>query len=314
MSYYYRQPVSFFGVPIAPVTRNLLIVNVVAFVLQSLFLNRFLDYVALVPAYALGKGMVWQFVTYMFLHGGFFHLFFNMFLLWMFGSEIERYWGSSEFLKYYFVTGVGGGVLSCVFSPSSFVPIVGASGAIFGLLLAYGMAFPDRQIYMYFLVPIRAKYLVLILGAIELLAVASPGGDGIARFAHLGGLLFGFLYIKKERLGFALRRRWGGLTKNRRVRLVRPDRRHRSSGDRVRPDSHAWEDDESGERNTGLDWGREEREAGESGSRANDDGERGSEQKEVDAILDKISRSGIDSLTDQEKEALRRASDRRRLH
>lgn len=303
MSYHYRQPASFFGVPIAPVTRNLLIANVAAFVLQNIFLNRFLDYLALVPAYALGKGMLWQFVTYMFLHGGFFHLFFNMLLLWMFGSEIERYWGSSEFLKYYFVTGIGGGVLSCVFSPSSFVPIVGASGAIFGLLLAYGMAFPDRQIYLYFLVPIRAKYLVLILGGIELLAVASPGGDGIARFAHLGGLLFGFLYIKKERLGFAVRRWWGSLARNRKIRLVRPGRGRPASGER----------DWSDERNAGFDWEREERDAG--ADRGQEEGgARDREQEEVDAILDKIGRRGMDSLTDEEKETLRRASKRTRLH
>jgi len=306
LSYYYRQPASFFGVPIAPVTRNLLIANVVVYALQVLFLNRFLDYLALVPAYALGKGMIWQFATYMFLHGGFFHLFFNMFLLWMFGSEIERYWGSTEFLKYYFVTGVGGGVLSCVFSPSSFVPIVGASGAIFGLLLAYGLAFPDRQIYIYFLVPIRAKYLVLILGGIELLAVASPGGDGIARFAHLGGLLFGLLYIKKERIGFAVRRRWGRLKGNRRVRLVRPGRGGRSARE--------WEQEESGERNASFDWEREERDP-ERASRK-EDGAVGPdpEQDEVDAILDKIGRTGMGSLTDQERETLRRASERRRLH
>ncbi|MBN1503991.1 MAG: rhomboid family intramembrane serine protease [Candidatus Eisenbacteria bacterium] len=294
MSNYYRQPVSFFGVSIAPVTRNLLVANVVVYALQVLFLNRFLDYVALVPAYALGKGMVWQFATYMFLHWGFFHLLFNMFLLWMFGSEIERYWGSGEFLKYYFVTGVGGGVLSCVFSPGSFIPIVGASGAIFGLLLAYGMAFPDRQIYIYFLVPIRAKYLVLILGAIELLAVASPGGDGIARFAHLGGLLFGFLYIKRERFGFALRRRWGRLTRNRRVKLVRPDWKRRE--------------------------GKEGEDADRDGADRKDPGRIDREQRgdpdeeEVNAILDKINRSGMGSLTDREKETLRRASDRRRLH
>lgn len=284
MSYHYRQPVSFFGVPIAPVTRNLLFANVAAFVLQSIFLNRFLDYLALVPAYALGKGMVWQFATYMFLHGGFFHLFFNMLLLWMFGSEIERYWGSSEFLKYYFVTGIGGGILSCVFSPGSFVPIVGASGAIFGILLAYGLAFPDRQIYVYFLVPIRAKYLVFILGGIELLAVASPGGDGIARFAHLGGLLFGFIYIKKERLGFAITRKWAKLARNRRVRLVRPDPEDRKSGVREDPE-------------------REER-----------DREQDREQEKIDAILDKISQRGLESLTDEERGTLKRASERRRLH
>jgi len=311
LSYYYRQPASFFGVPIAPVTRNLLIANVVVYALQVLFLNRFLDYLALVPAYALGKGMIWQFATYMFLHGGFFHLFFNMFLLWMFGSEIERYWGSTEFLKYYFVTGVGGGVLSCVFSPSSFVPIVGASGAIFGLLLAYGLAFPDRQIYIYFLVPIRAKYLVFILGGIELLAVASPGGDGIARFAHLGGLLFGFLYIKKERIGFAVRRRWARLKGNKRVRLVRSDRGGRGAGN--------WEQDDSAERNASFDWEREGRdpEGGrreEHGPEGGGDREPDPEQEEVDAILDKIGRRGMDSLTDEERETLRRASERRRLH
>jgi rhomboid family protein len=291
LSYYYRQPASFFGVPIAPVTRNLLIANVAVFVLPNIFLNRYLDYFALVPAYALGKGMVWQFATYMFLHGGFFHIFFNMLLLWMFGSEIERYWGSSEFLKYYFVTGIGGGVLSSAVTPGSFVPIVGASGAIFGLLLAYGMAFPDRQIYLYFLIPIRAKYLVLILGGIELLAVASPGGDGIARFAHLGGLLFGFLYIKRERIGFAVRRRWGRLRRTRRVRLV--DER---------------------DRNADFGWEREERDAGSERGRGKEDEGRDRDQEKLDAILDKISQHGMDSLTDEEKETLRRASDRRTLH
>ena len=292
-------------------TRNLLIANVTVFVLQYVFLNRFLDYLALVPAYALGKGMIWQFVTYMFLHGGPFHIFFNMLLLWMFGSEIERYWGSTEFLKYYFVTGIGGGVLSCVFTPSSFVPIVGASGAIFGLLLAYGMAFPDRQIYVYFLVPIRAKYLVLILGGIELLAVASPGGgDGIARFAHLGGLLFGYLYIKKERFGFAIRRRWGRFTRKKRTRLVKfgQQRRYGGDGGQDGGDERTWDD----ERNAGFDWEREERDADR--GREGGSGGRDPEQEEVDAILDKISRHGLDSLTDEERETLRRASERRRLH
>ncbi len=267
MSPYYRHSVSFLGMPIAPVARNLLIANVVVFILQVLFLNRFLDYIALVPAFALGKGMVWQFATYMFLHGGFFHLFFNMFLLWMFGSEIERYWGSSEFLKYYFFTGIGGGVLSTLVTPNSFVPIVGASGAIFGILLAYGLAFPDRLIYLYFLVPIRAKYLVLILGGIELLAVASPGGDGIARFAHLGGLLFGFVFIKRERFLFSFKRWWGRATRKRKLKVIRTieNRRRR-------------------------------------------------EQEEIDAILDKINKYGMDSLTEEEKETLRKAGGRTRLH
>jgi membrane associated rhomboid family serine protease len=267
LSYYSRRPVSFLGTPVTPVVRNLLIINVVVFVLQAIFLNRFLDYFALVPAFAFGKGWLWQFVTYMFMHGGFFHLFFNMFLLWMFGSEIERYWGSSEFLKYYFLTGIGGGVLSCIVTPSSFIPIVGASGAIFGILLAYGLAFPDRLIYLYFLVPIRAKYVVLLLGGIELLAIASPGGDGVARFAHLGGLLFGYAFIKKERFIFWAKRWWGNATRNRRIRIVRTDHERKRR-----------------------------------------------EDEQVDAVLDKMSMYGMDSLTKEEKEILKRASRRRRLH
>jgi len=181
------------------VTTKLVIINVAVFVLQIVYLDRFIGYLGLVPAFAIGKLWLWQFVTYMFLHGGFFHLFFNMLVLWMFGGEIENYWGSSEFLKYYFITGIGAGITSCVFTFPSTVPTIGASGAIFGLLLAYGMAYPDRYIYLYFLVPIKAKYLVLILGGIELLAIATPGTDGIARFAHLGGLLFGYVYLKKQR-------------------------------------------------------------------------------------------------------------------
>jgi membrane associated rhomboid family serine protease len=250
-----------------PVTKRLIIVNVAVFVLQILFLNRFLGYLGLVPAYAVGKGMLWQFVTYMFLHGGFFHLFFNMFLLWMFGSEIERYWGSSEFLKYYFFTGVGAGITNWAFSYSSVIPTIGASGAIFGILLAYGLAFPDRLIYIYFLIPVRAKYLVVILGAIELLAVASPGGDGIARFAHLGGLLFGYAYLKRERVGFEFRRRWAQSTREKKLRVVKL---------------------------------REKKEA--------------QDKERIDAILDKISSEGMDSLTDEERDTLKRAGEQKEWH
>jgi membrane associated rhomboid family serine protease len=244
---------------------KLIIVNVVVFVLQLLFLNRFIVYLGLVPALAVGKFWLWQLVTYMFLHGGFFHLFFNMFVLWMFGSAIEDYWGSSEFLKYYFITGIGAGITNCVFTLHSSIPTIGASGAIFGLLLAYGMAYPDRQIYLYFLIPIKAKYLVLILGAIELLAIANPGGDGIARFAHLGGLLFGYVYLKKERFVYEIRRLSARSNRQRKFKRLRF---------------------------------HEEEEA--------------KERERVDAILDKINREGIDSLTHEERDFLRKAGERRR--
>ncbi|MCX5801787.1 MAG: rhomboid family intramembrane serine protease [Candidatus Eisenbacteria bacterium] len=264
MSYYSTRSV-LFGGRTASVTTKLVIINVVVFVLQILFLNRFLGYLGLVPSLAVGKFWLWQFVTYMFLHGGFFHLFFNMLVLWMFGREIENYWGSSEFLKYYFVTGIGAGITNCVFMFPSSVPTIGASGAIFGLLLAYGMTYPDRYIYLYFLFPIKAKYLVLILGAIELLAVATPGADGIARFAHLGGLLFGYVYLKKETFGHGIRRVLARSTRQRKLKVLKF---------------------------------RDEEEA--------------KERERVDAILDKISRDGIDSLTNEERDFLRRAGRRRR--
>ena len=266
MSYYSTRSVVF-GSPAASVTTKLVIISVVVFVLQLLFLDRFIGYLGLVPAFAVKKLWLWQFVTYMFLHGGFFHLFFNMFVLWMFGGEIEKYWGSSEFLKYYFVTGIGAGITNCVFTLPSTVPTIGASGAIFGLLLAYGMAYPDRYIYLYFLIPIKAKYLVLILGAIELLALAinTPGGDGIARFAHLGGLLFGYVYLKKDRFVYQVRRVLDRSTRQRKLKVVR---------------FHEEEEEK--------------------------------EKEKVDTILDKINREGVNSLTDRERDFLRRAGQRRR--
>ena len=145
---------------------------------------------ALTPS-AVWRGQVWQLVTYMFLHGGWFHIGFNMLILWMFGSPLEELWGSKRFLKYYLVTGVGAGIVNAILSPSS---AVGASGAIYGLLLAFAMYYPNRQIFLYFLFPIRAKYFVIIVGALEFLGMFNR--DGIAHLAHLGGLLTGYLFLK----------------------------------------------------------------------------------------------------------------------
>jgi len=142
------------------------------------------------------KGWIWQFVTYMFLHGSFFHILFNMLALWMFGSELEYLWGTRRFVKYYFFTGVGAAITSTLVTPHSTIPTIGASGAIYGLLLAYGVTFPNRPILLYFLFPIRAKYFVILFGVVELLASFSQPHSGIAHFAHLGGLLFGWIYLK----------------------------------------------------------------------------------------------------------------------
>ncbi len=147
------------------------------------------------------NGAIWQLVTYMFLHGGLWHLAINMFILWMFGSEIENLMGTARFVRFYFFSGIGAGLttllVNCPFwgSAPSHIPTVGASGAIFGILLAYGMSFPNRKIFLYFLIPIPAKYFVVLLGLLDLFASFSGAPTGIAHFAHLGGLLFGWIYI-----------------------------------------------------------------------------------------------------------------------
>lgn len=150
----------------------------------------------LVPFRVWKNFELWRLVTYVFLHGSFFHLFLNLFVFWMFGSELETHWGSGEFLKYITIGGIGAGLLHVVVSHNSLIPVVGASGVVFALLLAYGLEFPDRKIYIYFLFPVKARYLVMILGAVEILMIVSDRSSNIAHLAHLGGMVFGFIYLR----------------------------------------------------------------------------------------------------------------------
>jgi membrane associated rhomboid family serine protease len=151
---------------------------------------------------------VWQLVTYLFLHGGWFHIIFNMFALWMFGSDLESKWGGRKFLFYYFLTGIGAGILdvtlNALFRPTMPSATIGCSGAVYGLLLAYGMLFPERLIYLYMIIPIKAKWFVVIMGAIEFVSSFSGPGSGVSHFAHLGGMLFGYVYLR----GWSLPYRW----------------------------------------------------------------------------------------------------------
>ena len=187
--------------PISTALQALIGANVVVFVAQVLF-PVLTAVLGLHPAFVIHSFWVWQLATYMFLHGGVFHIVFNMLALWMFGAELERTWGTRYFLKFYFVTGIGAGVLTVLMSllPFAFaqqlqdVNIIGASGAIYGLLLAYAIYFPDRPILLIvFWVP--ARLCVTILGAIAVFASLSEAG-GIANATHLGGLLVGYLYLK----------------------------------------------------------------------------------------------------------------------
>lgn len=250
------------GGGLTPAVKGILIACVGAFLLQLLGRTANLPVTAIfgLSRGAVSDGWVWQLATYMFLHGGVFHLVFNMLVLWMFGSQLEASWGTRAFLRYFFVCGIAAGVTTWLIPLGPDVPTVGSSGAVYGLILAYGMLFPDSVVYLYFLFPIRAKYLALILGGVEFLSSLAQSGDGVAHFTHLGGLAAGYVYL---RFGDRLRwwfRRPGGRPGGRRARVadIRQARATRSR-----------------------------------------------QREEVDAILDKISSQGIDSLTPHERRRLR---------
>src|SRR6266850_2014254 len=203
----YTSSFSFGPGPISTALKALIAANVAMFIAQSVF-PVLTEVLGLRPSFVLRAGWLWQLATYMFLHGGIFHLLFNMLALWMFGAQLEQKWGTRYFLKFYFVTGIGAGALTVLFSllPFGFaqqlhgpnIIIIGASGAIYGLLLAYALYFPDRPILLIvFWVP--ARICVAILGAIALFSSLSDAG-GVANATHLGGLLVGYLFLKSARI------------------------------------------------------------------------------------------------------------------
>ena len=201
----YASSFSFGPGPISTALKALIAANVAMFFITG-FSRSLVPMLGLVPTLVI-HGWVWQVATYMFLHGGLLHILFNMLALWMFGTELERMWGTRYFLKYYFVTGIGAGVLTVLFSllPFAFAEslqrsvVIGASGAVYALLLAYALYFPDRPIYMYFLFPIPARIFVMIMGVIAFYSSLSESGGGVANATHLGGLVVGYLYLKGGR-------------------------------------------------------------------------------------------------------------------
>jgi rhomboid family protein len=197
------------GAPLTDGVKILLIWNGIMFLLQHFVLAKFQihidgighlhmsQFLGIVPVLVIKHGYIWQVVSYMFLHGGFTHILFNMFALWMFGSDLERLWGTRRFLIYFFFTGVGAGILNVLVTPNSTIAIVGASGAIYGLLLAFAYYFPERKIYVYFLFPVPVRIFVVVFGGIELImSITSSSGGGVAHLVHLGGLIFGWIFIK----------------------------------------------------------------------------------------------------------------------
>lgn len=199
---YARSTLGLPGLPRA--IKWLIISNVAIFLLGWAFpaLNQFLTYYfALIPSFVVKRLFIWQIATYMFLHGGIWHILFNMLSLWMFGSELETSWGTRRFLQFYFFTGMGAGicavVLNYIFSNPN-VPTIGASGAIYGILLAWAVLWPDRIILFSFLFPMKVKYFVMIFGGIAFLNSFNVN-SGVSEFAHLGGMAFGYVFLKMPR-------------------------------------------------------------------------------------------------------------------
>ena len=228
--------------PLTPAVKGLVVACVAAYAAQVLLdlaggggfdsYGLLLQSLGLVPHEVLHGLRLWQPVTYLFLHGGFGHVLFNMLALWMFGAALEPEWGARRFLFYYFLTGIGAGLFTVALTPAADNPTIGASGAIFGLLLAFAYIHPNRPVFLYFVFPVKAKWFALGLGVMTLLSSwAYTGGGGVAHLAHLGGMVFGYAYLKRVwRVGEIYREiRWR--VRRRRFRVIAK----RGNGDPTHP-------------------------------------------------------------------------------
>ena len=190
----------------------LISVNFGIFLLQTIARTEglFFPLFGLVPKLVWSEFMLWQPFTYLFFHGGIWHVLINMFVLWMFGSELERIWGKGHFLKFYFVTGVGAGLVTMIFGLNSMTPIVGASGAVYGVLLAYGLTYPNRTVYLYGIIPIKSLWFVIGIGVIAFLS-SFDNVSQISHLTHLSGMMIGYLMLKRpvrfNDLWFTIRKR-----------------------------------------------------------------------------------------------------------
>ena len=286
------------------VVKNLLIINVLMFLATFTFERFNIDLTNIfgLHFFKASDFRIYQIITYMFMHANFGHLFFNMFALWMFGNTLENIWGSKRFLLFYMVCGIGAGLCqelvqyieyvsklseyAMVNTGKEVVPMsaylnmmntVGASGAIYGLLLAFGMMFPDSRIYLYFLFPIKAKWFVIGYAVLELI-MGFGGADNVAHFAHLGGMLFGLLlilYWRKNPAG--------------------PDKNFRKLKDIF----------QSWKRRSNMKYTRYE-EVKDEVPRSDEDYnfQKAQKERDIDAILDKVAKNGYDSLTKEEKDFL----------
>ncbi|MCB9488047.1 MAG: rhomboid family intramembrane serine protease [Deltaproteobacteria bacterium] len=198
-----------FGPGMTPVVRAFIMACAAVYVLQILA-PQVMIYFALIPAQFF-SGYIWQLVSFNFLHGPLMHILMNLFMIWMFGSEIEMMMGRRRFIILMAVSGMGAGFCQALFSvlgggPEAQIPIIGASGIVFGLLLVYGMTWPNRQVLVMFIIPMRVKWMVVIFGVIEFLAVVGDRQPGVAHLAHLGGMLFAYIFVRYDKVYMRLRR------------------------------------------------------------------------------------------------------------
>jgi membrane associated rhomboid family serine protease len=295
-----------------PVLKNLIIINVAVFFIQMIFDNIsfggvpgayiFNRYLALNPLTGIdpvglpNNFQIWQLLTYQFMHANFTHILFNMFALWMFGMEIENMMGPKKFLTYYLACGLGAGLFQLLLAPlfssamAPMGPTIGASGAVFGVMIAFGMLFPDRYIFLYFLIPIKAKYLIAILVIFEFMSVG--GQSLIAHFAHIGGAITGLIFILIDRRkSFSRKSLFDNFKKPKAnssfgSTFRKPDVKRSISNNNVE-DANFYDIN----------------------SKTKD--EDAITQDVIDQILDKISQSGYQNLTEREKKILFEASKKR---
>jgi membrane associated rhomboid family serine protease len=278
----YRLP---FGHALTPWVKRLLLANIVVFILTSALGPRLVfDWFAFQPRSIIWRP--WGVITYMFLHAGLWHLFFNMLVLFFFGPPLEERWGSREFIKFYMLCGFGGVALSFLLLPNS---VVGASAAVYGIMLAFAMAWPNAPIYLMGLVPVKAKWLVAFLFAVSFIGAMGGSADGVAHAAHLGGFIAALVYLKSD---------WRVPAKIRTLRRSAQARRFAI----VPGEGSDEEPKDSPQGRSGAERrGRLEREEAEL-------------LDAVDRVLDKISAEGMSSLTADERKLLDEVSRRRRTN
>lgn len=263
--------------------KQLLIINAAVFFLTQVSnMSVWASWFGLNPQSVIFGLRIWQPFTYMFLHAGLWHVGINMLMLWMFGSELENLWGRKEFLRFYFVSGVGAGVFSLVpyfigvltGYQGSIPSIIGASGAVYGILLAYAVTFPDRTVLVYMILPVKVKYLMLFMGIMTFMSVGN--GDGISHITHLGGLVVGWIYLRRNGRYRGLNIPWRQWLKNFSwIRIVSDD---------APPNYKSKSSSRSG------GWHRVNKES--------------DLRQEMDSLLDKITRVGYEELSKAEKKRL----------